>query len=112
MILKIGLMVRSLIICLMSKLMNRILRIVNVRNSKFQNFDICKNCRIYVSFLGNDGNKVSIYYDRPKSYSDITLTFEAKQIAIDFMKRGQFKQILSIYIARTMEQVKEIENIL
>ena len=78
--------------------------------NKFKPFDIKTNCRVYFAFLNKDNKKVTCYYERPQYVPDNAITSEALVYAEDMKKKFGFVDLISLYIARTPEQVKEYES--
>lgn len=90
--------------------MNLTVRISIAMTSKFQAFDINKYCRVYFAFLSREGKKDITYYERPQFLSDRIITSEALINAEDMKQKFGFKDLMSIYIARTVNQVNEYET--
>ena len=78
--------------------------------SKFQPFDIKNYCRIYFTFQRNDIESTTLYYDRPQIMTDQMITSEALTNAEDMKSRFGLRELVSIFIARTPEQVVQFES--
>lgn len=78
--------------------------------NKFKPFDIKTNCRVYFAFLTKDNKKAILYYERPQFAPDDVITSEALVNAEDMKRQFDYVDLISVYIARTPEQVKEYEE--
>lgn len=77
--------------------------------NKFKPFDIKTYCRVYLAFLNKDNKKDTCYYERYQFMTDHDITSEALIIAEDMKNKLCGAELLSVYVARTPEQVKEYE---
>lgn len=78
--------------------------------NKFKPFDIKTNCRVYFAFLNKENKEDICYYERPQLVPDDVITSEALVNAEDLKKKFGFVDLISLYIARTPEQVKAYES--
>lgn len=77
---------------------------------KYKPIDIQNYCRVYFTFLSEDYSEKVLFYDRPQTLSDATLTAEAMDNAEKMKRKYGFTEFLSIYIARTSNEVNAFES--